>query len=184
MKEDGNMKWIKRVTIILTAVCLLCGCTKSNIIRRDGDEDLPQLSPEGILWEQVWDELDSTYADEAYYPFIETVNGMVDTEKKEISLFLLLNEEITAQEAADYATEVIKGLNDKIASQNHDYAFSSDTSYGGYVSRCSIYVMVSLDDTKSDESSWILEDTIPAGEYRPVNPDASPANSGETPAQE
>ena len=31
-----------------------------------------------------------------------------------------------------------------------------------------IYVMVALDDTKADKATWILEDTIPAGQYRPI----------------
>lgn len=169
------MRWIKRVTLMLTTMCLLCGCTKSNIIHKDGDENLPQLSSEGIVWEQVWDEFQSQYADEAWYPFVSSVGGGIEPSKKELELYLFLNEEITAQEAADYATEAIKGFNDFISAQNNDYAFSSDSSYGGYVSKCKIHVMVGLDAPVEDKSMWILDDTIPAGEYRPVNPEAVPA---------
>ena len=35
--------------------------------------------------------------------------------------------------------------------------------------------MVGLDAPVEDKSMWILDDTIPAGEYRPVNPEAVPA---------
>ena len=171
------MNWIKRITLFLVVGCLLCGCTKSHIIKREGDDensDMPQLSSEGILWEQVWEEFESQYADEAWYPFIDSVNGLIDPEKKQLDLYLLLKEEISPQEAADYATEAIKGFNDLIASQNSKYAYSSDSSYGGYVSLCNVYVMVGLEEYKEDKASWMIEDTIPAGEYRPVNPDALP----------
>lgn len=123
------MNWIKRITLFLVVGCLLCGCTKSHIIKREGDDensDMPQLSSEGILWEQVWEEFESQYADEAWYPFIDSVNGLIDPEKKQLDLYLLLKEEISPQEAADYATEAIKGFNDLIASQNSKYAYSSD----------------------------------------------------------
>ena len=64
---------------------------------------------------------------------------------------------------------MIKGFNDLIAQQNSDYAPSSENSYGGFVEQYGIYVLVSPDSTKDDSTTWILEDTIPAGEYRPVS---------------
>ena len=109
------MKRIKTTILMLTTICLLCGCTKSNIIHKDGDDSLPQLSSEGIVWEQVWDEFQSQYADEAWYPFVSSVGGGIEPTKKELELYLFLNEEITAQEMADYATEAIKGFNDFIS---------------------------------------------------------------------
>ena len=82
--------------------------------------------------------------------------------------------------AAEYATEVIKGFNDLIWEQNHDYARSTEDSYGGYVSRYNIYVMVGPDDVKDNRETWILEDTIPAGEYRPVSPGGEEETSAES----
>ena len=58
---------------------------------------------------------------------------------------------------------------DLIAVQNNAYTKSGEDSYGGYVSQYGIYVMVGADSTKADKEKWILEDTIPAGEYRPVS---------------
>ena len=166
------MKRIKTMLIVLAGVFMLCGCTKSNIIR--GESDLPPLSSEGIVWDQVWEDFQDLYGDEARYPFIDSVNGTVNTEEKKVRLFLLLDEEISAEEGAEYATEAIKGFNDLISDQNSDYERSSDDSYGGYVSQYEIYVMVGEEDTKMDKNCWLLEDTIPAGEYRPVNPEAAP----------
>lgn len=170
------MKWIKKLAVILTGVCLLCGCTKSNIISGGQDySDLPQPGADGIVWEQFWEDFQELYEDPEIYPFVETVNAGVYAEEKQIKFFLLLNTEISAEEAADFATEVIKGFNDLASEQNSAYAPSSDESYGGYVSNYDIYVMVAPDELKGDKSSWILEDTIPAGEYRAVDPAAVPA---------
>lgn len=169
------MKWIKKLAVILTGVCLLCGCTKSNIISGGQDySDLPQPSADGIVWEQLWEEFQEEYEDEDIYPFVETVNAAVYPEENQIKFFLLLNTEISAEEAAKFATGVIKEFNDLAAEQNTAYAPSSDDSYGGYVSKYNVYVMVAPDELKGEKSSWILEDTIPAGEYRAVDPAAAP----------
>ncbi len=169
------MKFIKQIAAILTGACLLCGCTRSNIINPEPDPDLPTTGQEGIVWEQLWEDFQDTYSDTDAYPYVETSNATVYPEDNTIKFFILLNQEISREEAADFAMTVIKGLNDLAAGQNASYGKSSDTSYGGFVSKYNIYVMVSADDTKSSPSGWLLEDTIPAGEYRPVNPDALPA---------
>lgn len=160
-------RWI---FMLFTGVCLLCGCTKRNIVP-DGSQnqygDLPQ--PEGgIVWEQLWEDFDEVYTDLDIYPFAETVNANVNGDEKKLNFYLLLNTTISPEEAEQYATTVIKGFNDLIAEQNTSYAHSSENSYGGFVEQYEVYVMVGEDSTKDDESTWILEDTIPAGEYRPV----------------
>ena len=174
---------MKRWILLLAAICLLCsGCTKSNIVpdggQNNGEGDVPP-SADGIVWEQLWEDFDEIYADTDAYPFIETVNAGVYDEDNFIRFYLLLNTTISGEEAAEYATEVIKGFNDLIWEQNHDYARSTEDSYGGYVSRYNIYVMVGPDDVKDNRETWILEDTIPAGEYRPVSPGGEEETSAE-----
>ena len=46
------------------------------------------------MWDQVWEDFQDLYGDEARYPFIDSVNGTVNTEEKKLRLFLLLDEEI------------------------------------------------------------------------------------------
>lgn len=160
-------RWI---SLLLVGVCLLCGCTKSNIVPNgsNGGGDMPR--PEGgVVWEQLWQDFDDIYADQATYPFAETVNGGVYPEEKMLKFYFLLNTTIPVEEAEEYATTVIKGFNDLIAEQNSSYGYSSEDSYGGFVEQYGIYVMVGPDETKDDMNTWILEDNIPAGEYRPVS---------------
>ena len=168
-EEYTNMKrWI--LLLVSICLCLVSGCTKKNIISNNNEKyaDLP-VPVGGIVWEQVWDDFDEIYSDLDAYPFAETVNGGFYPDENMLKFFLLLNTTISDEEAEKYATTVIKGFNDLIAQQNSDYAPSSENSYGGSVDQYGIYVLVSPDSTKDDSTTWILEDTIPAGEYRPVS---------------
>ena len=177
------MKMMKKIVVLLGCVMLLSGCTKSNIIQGGADYgDLPAPSSEGIVWEQLWEDFHEIYEDKDTYPFAGTVSGSVDPEKKEASFFLLLNEGISKEEAAEYATTVLKGFNDLISTQNSAYGASSEESYGGYLSSYKIYVMVAETDYMNTEEKWILEDEIPAGTYRAVDPNAVPKAKAEAEA--
>jgi len=159
---------MKRWIVLMASVCLLlCGCTKSNIVYGN-KEDLPQ-PVDGIVWEQLWEDFSSIYGDQSLYPFVESVNGGVYPEENMVKFYLLVNTDISEKEAGEYATKVVKGFNDLIAEQNSSYARSGEESYGGYLSQYGIYVMLGPDSTKDDPDTWILEDVIPAGEYRPVS---------------
>lgn len=162
----GMRQWI----LLLVSICLLSGCTKSNIVPQNSEEQYGDAPAPvgGIVWEQLWEDFDEVYADTDVFPFVETVNAGVYPEDEQIKFFLLLNTTISQEEAAEFATTVIKGFNDLIAEQNGNYSPSDDQSYGGFVSEYNIYVMVAPDDTKDDESTWILEDNIPKGQYRAV----------------
>lgn len=160
----------KIAMILLASMLILSGCTESNIVSGGSNQDYSDLPQPvgGIVWEQLWEDWDEAYTDQDIYPFSETVNGGVYDEENAMKFFILLNQEISKEEAAEYATTVIKGLGDLIAEQNPDYTKSGEDSYGSFIDQYEIYVMVAPDDSKSDEESWILEDTIPAGSYRAV----------------
>lgn len=158
---------MKMIMIIITACAMvLSGCTKSNIVKGESN-DLPQVDG-GIVWDQLWQEFDEFYTDKDIYPFSGTVSGGFYEEEKKAKFFLLLETEISKEEAAEYATKVLKGLGNLIAQQNPSYTEASETSYGSYMEQYEIYVMVSTDGAKDDKSLWILEDTIPIGVYRAV----------------
>lgn len=162
---------MKRWMILMASVCLLlCGCTKSNIVYGDNNKygDRPQ-PVDGIVWEQVWEDLKDIYEDPDAYPFVASVNAGVYPEENMVKFYLLMNTDISDEEASAYATKVVKGFNDLIAMQNSSYAASSEESYGGYLAQYGIYVMVGPDETKDDPDTWIIEDLIPQGEYRPVS---------------
>ena len=169
------MKWTKRFAVSLAAGCCLCGCTKSTIISPEAPSDVELAGEDGIVWGQLWEDFQDKYDDSDAYPFVESVSASFFDDENTVKFFILTNEEVSNEEAAEFATNVVKGLNDLIADQNPDYAPSSDESYGGYLSKYNIYVMVSEDSKKAEKADWLLEDTIPAGEYRAVDPNALPS---------
>ena len=165
---------MKRWIILMAGICLLLsGCTKSNIVYGNNNKHDDQYQPvNGIVWEQLWEDFSEIYADPDIYPFAASVNAGVYPEENVVKFNLLVNEEISGKEASDYATKAVKGFNDLIAAQNSAYAPSDVESYGGYLAQYGIYVMVGPDATKDDPDTWIIEDLIPQGEYRPVGGNA------------
>lgn len=161
-------KRIKAAVLMLICISLLCGCTESTIIFGNQSGEVPEVSSDGIAWAQLWSDLQDEFTDTNIYPFAGTVNGGFFEEDDMFKFYLLVNQEISKEEAAAYATEFLKGVGLLMANQNPQYTPPSDTSYGSYLDKYDIYVMVSQDDIKEDKDSWILEDTIKAGQYKEV----------------
>lgn len=160
-------KLFRAAVLMLLCAGLLCGCTKRTIIKRVQDEeDLPVVSEDGIAWEQLWADWTDMYQDKDFYPFAETVNASISPEDNLAEFFLLLSKPISREEAIEYADEVIKGLGHLIAQQTPRYSDPGETSFGSYLDQYDIRVLVTEDSTKADSSTWILEDTVPAGQYR------------------
>lgn len=157
-----------KIAAALLCVGLLCGCTKSTITNPEPDTEAEQAqeNPYGIDWDKFWEDWTNKYTDPEIYPFAGTVSGGIFADENAARFFLLLNEDISPEEAQAYAMDVVKGFGTLIAEQNSQYSPASETSFGSFLDGHDIYVMVSNDDTKMDESTWILEDTIPAGQYR------------------
>lgn len=164
---------MKRIIMLLSAcVLLLCGCTESNIVAKGGGGSEPDTEIRNDIqvdWNQVWDDLDAQFADPEVYPFSESVNCNIVEEGKRIEFFLLVQPGTTEEEASSYATEVLKGFNDSVATQDFSYSESGEDSYGSYLAQYEIYVLVSPYDTKEHKDTWIFEDTIQPGEaYRAI----------------
>lgn len=161
----------KIVLTLLSCTLLLCGCTQSNIVASEGDR-VPDTEIRGgieIEWGQVWDDLDAQFLDKELYPFSESVSGNIVSEENRIDLVLLVNEVITKEEAGAYATEVVKGLNDSVSTQDFSFNPSEEDFYGDFISNNDVTILVAPATTFEDSSTWILEDTIRADEeYRPV----------------
>ena len=161
----------KIIITLLSCTLLLCGCTQSNIVASEGNR-VPDTEIRGgieIEWGQVWDDLDAQFLDKELYPCSESINGNIMDEENKIDLVLLVNEEITKEQASEYATAVLKGLNDSVATQDFSFNPSDEEFYGDFVSNNDVSVLVAPALSFEDPSTHILEDTIKADEeYRPV----------------
>ncbi len=164
-------RMIRNGVCLLMGVCLLCGCTESTITEstvydEEYDIEVPEISADGLAWDQLFSDMSRDYENTGLYPFAGTVSMGLFENEGVIRFFLLVNEPISEKEAAEYAMDVVKGAGGLIHNQNSAYTAPGETSFGSYLDKYDIYVLVAPDDSKSDESTWILEDTIPAGEYR------------------
>ena len=102
------MKWTKRFAVILAAVCCLCGCTKSTIISPEAPSDVEMAGEDGIVWGQLWEDFQDKYDDSDAYPFVESVSASFFEDENTVKFFILTNEEVSNEEAAEFATNVVK----------------------------------------------------------------------------
>ena len=72
--------------------------------------------------------------------------------------------------AADYASDLIRFINDSIAIQNNSLALSTSESYGGFFDDYSFKVQVIPELSQDDESTWLVNMTVSAGEHTPIVP--------------
>lgn len=170
---------MKKLLLLLSCTVLLCGCTKSNIVSPDaavpetemvvgGNPDLAVKDGIIIDWTEVGKEMDDTFTDQSEYPMSESVNYAFDESTKSFELTLMVKEGTTKEDAVEYATAVIKGLNDEIATQDFSYETSSETSYGGFFAKNDLKLMVIPGTPYTDKDSYLIDQVILAGEDTPV----------------
>lgn len=160
--------------VLLGCVMLLSvGCTKSNILKPEGgriEPDFSIVTDVELEWNQVNDDLIDYYEDSDEYPGLLNFNYAHKDEEKMIQAKLFVDDTVTGEEGASYAEDMMKYLNDCIAVQNNSLALSSDDSYGGFFDDYGFTVQVIPEETKDDESTWLVNMTVAAGEHTPVAP--------------
>jgi hypothetical protein len=145
------------------------------------DPDL-ETHPMGIEidWDQVMDDWRESFEDRSVYPMAHSLDYTRDDDKEYLEVFVYVQPGTSREEATDYATEALKGLNDCVYMQDFSFEKSSVDSYGSFVSIYSTHVVVAPYDTKDDESTWLGEAMIPPMEYYPVGAFAKVAIAGGT----
>ena len=143
----------KLFAALLCGVLLLsAGCTKSNILKPEPSSlsapDFTPVDKVDIDWDQVSENVMSYYED-IEYPGLLTFNFAHKDEEKKIIAQLFVDESVSAGRAADYASDLIKYINDSVA----EYSFT---------------VQVIPELSQDDESDWLVNMTVPAGEHTPI----------------
>ncbi len=154
-------------------VVLSAGCTQSTILDPEvkAQPDFSIVTDVELDWNQVSGDLMGYYEDSEEYPGLLTFNfSHKDEEKKIIAQLFVDVEEVDGEKAAQYAATLIKNLNDCIAIQNNSLALADESHYGGFFDDYSFTVQVMPEDGLEDESTWLVNMTVPAGEHSPVIP--------------
>lgn len=163
---------MKKLLLICSFIFLLSGCTKSNIVTGQGPAVPEFETKEGIVlnWDQIGNNLDEIFTETEDYPMGVSVNYSIDPENKVLDLTLLVEDNSTPEEAVEYATAVMKGMNDEVATQDFNYTMSSSESYGGFFKEFTTNLIVMPNGSQSNEGRWLVDMTIEAGSDAPVVP--------------
>ncbi|MGI5946844.1 MAG: hypothetical protein ACOX8K_05505 [Lachnospiraceae bacterium] len=166
------MKKAKKMLAVMgCAAMLLSGCTQSNIVTPSGEAAAPDFSIKEdvqIVWEQVYEDLGESFMESEDYPNLEQIGFNVNEEEKMVNLEVLVSEETTKEEAVSYATALVKAINDEVQIQSAYYEASSEESYGGFFKEYGFHAVVAPIQSPEDESTYLVNDTVAAGEERAI----------------
>lgn len=162
---------MKKIVTLLLCAMLLSGCTQSNIVNpQNGGGIEGETLEDGhviIEWDQAKDDARDSLTDSAVYPLVTEAVVQVDEEVEEVLLVLTVQDNITNKEAVKYAMQALKDFNGAVAIQTNEVKLGDDTSYGGVYTIFGASVIVAPESTEDDQSTWIVNEHIDAGEeYR------------------
>ena len=177
--------WKKVSLILLASAALLSGCTKSNIvspdsgkIEGDGQPDTEVNKDISIDWEEVRSDLEEQYL-EPYGPFADYVmdlNVAYDDASGVLTVLLPVTRKTTSDVAVVYAQDVLGTIGESVSPQNFYYTAPEEnedgytTNYGSFFNEHDVKVQVFPYDKEGDESAYLVNDTIKAGDVRAVEP--------------
>lgn len=177
---------LKKLSLILLAsAAVLSGCTQSNIVspssgivEEDGQPNLEVDKSVPIDWDEVTNDVRDEYM-EPYGPFADYVLDMAvsyDSSSKTVIVQLPVTHKTTPEIAALYGEEVLKTAGISIATQNFYYEEpdqdSDETYYGSYFDENNVLVQVFFYDQEEEPDTYLVNDTMKAGEHRALVPQA------------
>lgn len=175
------MRSIKKLSLILLAsAALLSGCTQSNIVsptsglvEGDGQPDLEVDKNIEIDWEEVREDLRDQFLDPygEFADYVMDLDSRYDAESGKVMVLLPVTHKTTGDIAVIYGEEVLKEVGSAVAEQNFYYEAPDPEEtdriyYGSYFDDHDVCVQVFPYDKEGDESAYLVNDTMKAGEQR------------------
>ena len=157
--------WKKVSLILLASAALLSGYTEIN-------KDI------AINWEEVRSDLEEQYL-EPYGPFADYVmdlNVVYDDASGMLTVLLPVTKKTTSDVAVVYAQDVLGTIGEAVSTQNFYFTAPEEnedgytTDYGSFFDEHDVKVQVFPYDKEGDESAYLVNDTIKAGDVRAVEP--------------
>ncbi|MFR5600878.1 MAG: hypothetical protein ACLTKI_00275 [Lachnospiraceae bacterium] len=162
----------KLLLLLSCTLVLMSGCTKSNIVSPDGpvEPDFNIKDNVELDMEQMQDVLDEQFVQTEDYPFGQAIEFYIDEKDTSLYLMITVDDDTDPEAAAAYGMEIIDAFNDEAATQDFSYEPSSDDSYGGFSDNYHVWIQIMPESTKEDETTWLVDDNIPAGTNYMVEP--------------
>lgn len=194
------MKLLKKMALLSLCVLTLSGCTQSSLTADSIMIKEDMLAPDGSTmvedeivvdrtmkvtketdpyvfdWEQISADAVDMFADEDYYPLGVEMTYEEDLEAKTIKLMWVLKNEVTEEEAMEYAVEMVQQFNNIMAIQKDGYELAKYDTFGGVWNAFDLTVQVSKEDgtmmiDRTYEAGEAIDLTLP--EYGTDGPQAS-----------
>ena len=175
------INWKKLAEALAASSVLLSGCTQSNIVsptsgtvEGDGvpDVEVDENIPINCL--VVREDLRATFLDTygTYADFVLDLDARYDEETDLLTVLIPVTHKTTGADAIPYAQDVLKVIGSSVATQNFYYEApdseggQDDTYYGSFFDNHDVCVQVFYYDDEGDESAYLMNDTMKAGEQR------------------
>ena len=160
-----------RALLILGCAAVLGGCTESNIVNPENAEVTPETGiVEGIEldWNQISEELNDQFTRSEDYPYGEQIECY--GEDGNVYIMVTVEDGVSKEEAAQYATEIIKALNVSVETQDFSYQSKEDKLYGSFSEENVVWIQVMPESTADDESTWLVDDAVTPEIQREILP--------------
>lgn len=151
---------MKRILLaVLCAASLLGGCTRSNIVNAQGEEE----TAADINWEKAGESAKTYFEDRSEFPDTVQFRVFMDQDEKQIQLLWVVKDAITPANVHGYAEAALKNFNDIVAEQDNTISVATDTTYGSLWDDYGISLGIIPDSTKQDRDTWYIDALYSAG---------------------
>lgn len=169
---------IKHLLMVMGCAVLLCGCTKSNIVKPEsvtaaavtGSEE--ELKPDMNIYfdlevdkDQLRDDVEDIYLNESDYPMVAGIEFELKQEEEHVDVTAIVKDGTSVEDALYFAEMLIKGINDEYAMQDFSYGESGDDTFGGLYQDNEIYLKVYEESAYESNGEPMYEVTIPKDTY-------------------
>lgn len=158
---------LKTTILITSCVLLLCGCTKSNIVRSNEatvEPDFNIYMDIEIDEDQLHDDVDFIYLDPADYPMASAIDFKLHLDDEYIDVDVVVKDGTSPEDTAWFADQAIKGINDQVAVQDFSYGESAEDTFGGLYQDNEIRVKI-YDESSYANKTPLYETVVPKDTY-------------------
>lgn len=158
---------IKNLMMVLGCAVLLCGCTKSNIVKPEETQgpDLNIYMDLEIDEDQLHEDVEDIYLDENEYPMAAAIDFELHLDEEYVDVSVVVKDGTTPEDAAYFADVALKGINDEVVTQDFSYGESDEDTFGGLYQDNEIRLKIYDESTYEADGEPMYETTVPRDEY-------------------
>ncbi len=163
---------IKKLLLAVGCAALLCGCTKSNIVNPDRNENGAMMEPDFNIYhdieldyDQLQEDVLDIYMDEGDYPMAAALEFEVNKDDGYVDVVIAVTDDASSEDISWYADQVIKGINNEVVVQDLSYGEAGEETFGGLYQENEIRLKIYRESEYESDGEPLLETTVPGDTY-------------------